>query len=217
MSKLFILFLLMASSFAYSQDKDYSYTYIELSVTESEDVGYIGFLSIKLPAIPIYFKGAMKEEEVESEKTIYKKIGQTITVGVHSSIADILNSVSKNGLSFNFGQFMDIYAEIGANEWELENPSKLTETGTDAYAKAGLRIGDADGWEYDLFFEKTRLAEVKFNPITGVGEYQFAEETNDNLGIAVIKHFKNKIGFSLGFNNDDFSGPAISLGLRYSL
>ena len=60
MSKLFILFLLMVSSFAYSQDKDYSYTYIELSVTESEDIGYIGFLSIKLPAIPIYFKGAMK-------------------------------------------------------------------------------------------------------------------------------------------------------------
>ena len=74
MSKLFILFLLMVSSFAYSQDKDYSYTYIELSVTESEDIGYIGFLSIKLPAIPIYFKGAMKEEEVESEEEFVEMV-----------------------------------------------------------------------------------------------------------------------------------------------
>ena len=217
MSKLFILFLLMASSFASSQDKEYSYTYIELSATQSEDIGYIGYISINLPAIPIYFKGAMKEEEVKSEKTIFKKTGQAVTVGIHSSIADILNSVSKNGLSFNFGKFMDIYAEIGINEWGLEDPSKLTETGTDAYAKAGLRIGDSEGWEYDLYLETTRLAEVKFNPVTGVGEYQLAEETNDNLGIKVINHFKDKISFSLGFNNDNFSGSAVSLGLRYSL
>jgi hypothetical protein len=213
MSRLLIIVLLTTSGFAYSQNKDYSYTYIELSATQSEDIGHIGDISISLPVVPIYFRGSIKEEVVESIQTIYNKTGEVVTMGGHFSISEILNSVTK----FKLSKFVDIYAEIGVNKWELEDPTKLTETGTDVYAKAGLRTGNTSGWEFDLYLEQTRLVEPVYNPSTGVVDFSLSEETNNNLGIKVINHFRNRLSFSLGFNNDDFFGSSVSLGLRYSL
>ena len=90
------------------------------------------------------------------------------------------------------------------------------EDGTDAYARAGIRIGDSTAWEYDLFVEKTKIASVYTDPETGSTKYLLSDETNNKIGLKVINHFGENFSFNFGLANDDFSGSSFSLGLRYS-
>ena len=146
-SRFLIFLLLIMSSVAHSQNKEFSYTYLELNATQSEDIGYVATISVGLPA-SIYLKGSVKNEDVKSKETLFQKTGQLVAIGYHSSIADIFKSVSKSGFSFNFARIMDVYAEIGANTWELENLENGTKGSTDAYVQAGIKMGNAEGGEF---------------------------------------------------------------------
>ena len=112
---------------------------------------------------------------------------------------------------------MDIYGEIGANKWELEDALETTEAGTDAYVQAGLRFGDSDGWEINLYLENTKLAEVIKNSETDETEYSFSEETNNTLGIRFVNNFRDNISLTFGLTEDDFSGSSAFLGIRFRL
>ena len=216
MKKILFTFLLTFYINGNAADKDYSYSYIELGINQTDEIGYQGELSLNLPSLPIYLKGLIKDEKVESNNSSYDKTGTTLAIGVHTSLSDIFNGVSMRGLTFDFEKILELYAEIGFNIWELEDESTIAEDGTDAYARAGLKIGSASAWEYDLFVEKTKLAEVALDPITNKNKYTFSDQTNNNIGIKIINHLGESASYSLGYNNDDFSGSSFSLGFRYN-
>ena len=220
MNSRFLIFLfLIMSSVVHSQEKDFSYTYVELNATQAENIGYVATISIGLPA-SIYLKGSVKNEDVKSKETLFQKTGQLVAIGYHSSIADIFKSVSKSGFAFNFARIMDVYAEIGANNWELENLENLenlTKGSTDAYVQAGVKIGDAEGWEYNLYLESSRLAEVAINPSTDEVEYALSDEVNNDIGIRVINNFGDRMSLNFSLNNNDFSGASAAFGVRFRL
>ncbi len=215
-SRFLIFLLLMMSSVAHSQNKEFSYTYLELNATQSEDVGYAATISVGLPA-SIYLKGSVKNEDIKSKETLFQKTGQLVAIGYHSSIADIFKSVSKSGFSFNFARIMDVYAEIGANNWELDNLEIQTKGSTDAYVQAGIRMGNAEGWEYNLYLESSRLAEVTINPSTEEAEYALSDEDNNDIGIRVINNFSDRMSVNFSLNNNNFSGASAAFGLRFRL
>ena len=187
MKRVLAAFFLLGSSVAYSDEGGYEYTYLELAANYSEDVGYNGALSANVPSLPFYIKASITEEDVKSQGVQYKKSTEALSFGVHASITDILNGISKSGLSFSFDTFLDVYAEVGVNRWE-----------------------------YDLYVEKTKLAEPVIDPATNTSKYFLSSETNNNIGIRVTTHLGKNLATSFGYNNDDFSGSTLSLGARLS-
>ena len=91
-SRFLIFLLLIMSSVVHAQNKDFSYTYVELNATQAENIGYVATISIGLPA-SIYLKGSVKNEDVKSKEALFQKTGQLVAIGYHSSIADIFKSV----------------------------------------------------------------------------------------------------------------------------
>ena len=216
MKKSILAFLALFSFNVFSADKDYSFTYLDLSVNYNEDVSYEGELSLNLPSLPLYIKGNLLQEKTEVENIDFNKDLKTIAIGVHGSISDIVSTISSGGVNVNLKQIMELYAELGFNKWEVEDELNNLEDGTDAYARAGIKIGDASAWEYDLYVEKTKIANPFIDPVTGQTNYALSDETNNKLGLKVINHFGENISYNFGLSNDDFSGSSFSVGLRYS-
>ena len=216
MKKILILIFMLFPVFSYSQEKKYSYSYIDINATYSNDIGYVSEISLGLPA-GVYLKGSIRNENTETKNTIYDKTRETVAVGYHTTIADIFKNVTKSGFAFNFARVMDVYAELGVNQWELTNPENEEKTGSDLYAHAGIKTGNSDGWEFNLFLESTKMADVELDPITQKIDYSLDGELNNNFGFKFINNSLDNFGYSLGLSHDDFSGLTPSIGIRISL
>ena len=219
------MMLILCSSFSYlsADDEDFSYTYFELSAVQAENTGYNVTASLGLP-FSLYLKGSLNDKEIDLNGDVYQKSGSVVSIGTHISIADLLKNVTKNGFSFNFARFMDFYAELGANKWELEDALGKTEEGTDAYLQGGIRLGDSDGWELSLYMENTKVAEVDTNEICPIGgscytdvDYTLSEETDSTMGIKFVNNFRENMSFSVNLDNNDSAGSTASLGIRFRL
>jgi len=223
MKKFMILVLCSTCSFLSSDDEDFSYTYFELSAVQAESTGYDVTTSLGLP-LSLYFKANLSDTEIDLSGDLYEKSGSIVAIGTHVSIADLLKNVTKDGFSFNFARFMDFYAEVGANKWELEDISGKTEEGTDAYLQGGIRLGDSDGWELSLYMENTKVAEVDSSevcPLSGPCytdiDYTLSEETDSTVGIKFVNNFRENMSLSLNLDNNDSAGSTASFGIRFRL
>ena len=97
------------------------------------------------------------------------------------------------------------------------NPENEEKTGSDLYAHAGIKTGNSEGWEFNLFLESTKMADVELDPITQEIDYSLNGELNNNFGFKFINNSLDNFGYSLGLSHDDFSGLTPSIGIRISL
>ena len=174
--------------------------------------------------LSLYLKASLNDKEIDLNGDVFQKSGSVVSIGTHVSIADLLKNVTKDGFSFNFARFMDFYAELGANKWDLEDALGKTEEGTDAYLQGGIRLGDSDGWELSLYMENTKVAEVDTNEICPIGgscytdvDYTLSEETDSTMGIKFVNNFRENMSFSVNLDNNDSAGSTASLGIRFRL
>ena len=223
MKKFMMLILCSRFSYLSADDEDFSYTYFELSAVQAENTGYNVTASLGLP-LSLYLEASLNDKEIDLNGDVYQKSGSVVSIGTHVSIADLLKNVTKDGFSFNFARFMDFYAELGANKWELEDALGKTEEGTDAYLQGGIRLGDSDGWELSLYMENTKVAEVDTNEICPIGgscytdvDYTLSEETDSTMGIKFVNNFRENMSFSVNLDNNDSDGSTASLGIRFRL
>ena len=216
MKKLFAVFLSFGVSFVSADDEDFSYTYLDLSAVQAEDTGYDATLSLGLP-FSLYLRGSLENVDTEIKNSFFKKSSSIISLGTHISIADILKNVTKDGFKFNFARFMDFYAELGTDKWELENTQGVTEEGTDAYLQGGIRVGDSEGWELSVYLENRSLAEVEISQENGKAEYTLSDDVNNTLGIKFTNNFQENMSLNINFDNDDVIGSTASVGIRFRL
>ena len=216
MKKLLAVLLFIGVSFLSADDEDFSYTYFDLSVVQADDTGYDATVSLGLP-FSLYLRGTLEDIEAEIENAIFQKSSSIVSLGTHVSIADLLKNVTKDGFKFNFARFLDFYAELGADKWELENIEGVTEEGTDAYIQGGIRVGDSDGWELSIYLENRSLAEVEINKDNGKAEYTLSDDVNNTLGIKFINNFHENMSLNINLDNDDSIGSTASIGIRFRL
>jgi len=216
MKKLFAFFLSFGVSFLSADDEDFSYTYLDLSAVQAEDTGYDATLSLGLP-FSLYLRGSLEDIDTEIENSFFKKSSSIISLGTHISIADILKNVTKDGFKFNFARFMDFYAELGTDKWELENIDGVSEEGTDAYIQGGIRVGDSEGWELSVYLENRSLAEIEINQENGKADYTLSDDVNNTLGIKFINNFHENMSMNINLDNDDVIGSTASIGIRFRL
>ena len=216
MKKLLAVLLFIGVSFLSADDEDFSYTYFDLSAVQADDTGYDATVSLGLP-FSLYLRGTLEDIDAEIENAIFQKSSSIVSLGTHVSIADLLKNVTKDGFKFNFARFMDFYAELGTDKWELENIEGVTEEGTDAYIQGGIRVGDADGWELSVYLENRSLAEVEINKDNGKAEYALSDDVNNTLGIKFINNFHENMSLNINLDNDDSIGSTASIGIRFRL
>ena len=216
MKKLLAVLLFIGVSFLSADDEDFSYTYFDLSAVQADDTGYDATVSLGLP-FSLYLRGTVEDIDAEIENAIFQKSSSIVSLGTHVSIADLLKNVTKDGFKFNFARFMDFYAELGADKWELENIEGVTEEGTDAYIQGGIRVGDSDGWELSIYLENRSLAEVEINKDNGKAEYTLSDDVNNTLGIKFINNFHENMSLNINLDNDDSIGSTASIGIRFRL
>ena len=216
MKKLLAVLLFFGVSFLSADDEDFSYTYFDLSAVQADDTGYDATVSLGLP-FSLYLRGTLEDIDAEIENAIFQKSSSIVSLGTHVSIADLLKNVTKDGFKFNFARFMDFYAELGADKWELENIEGVTEEGTDAYIQGGIRVGDSDGWELSVYLENRSLAEVEINKDNGKAEYTLSDDVNNTLGIKFINNFHENMSLNINLDNDDSIGSTASIGIRFRL
>ena len=216
MKKLLAVLLTFGVSFLSADDEDFSYTYVDFSAVQAEDTGYDVTLSLGLP-FSLYVRGSLEDIDTEIENSIFKKSSSIISLGTHVSIADILKNVTKDGFKFNFARFMDFYAELGTDKWELENINGVSEEGTDAYIQGGIRVGDSEGWELSVYLENRSLAEVEINQENGKADYTLSDDVNNTLGIKFINNFQENMSMNINLDNDDVIGSTVSIGIRFRL
>ena len=216
MKKLLAVLLFIGVSFLSADDEDFSYTYFDLSAVQADDTGYDATVSLGLP-FSLYLRGTLEDIDAEIENAIFQKSSSIVSLGTHVSIADLLKNVTKDGFKFNFARFLDFYAELGADKWELENIEGVTEEGTDAYIQGGIRVGDSDGWELSIYLENRSLAEVEVNIDNGKAEYTLSDDVNNTLGIKFINNFHENMSLNINLDNDDSIGSTASIGIRFRL
>tara|TARA_B100001778_G_scaffold288083_1_gene256212 strand:+ start:25 stop:675 length:651 start_codon:yes stop_codon:yes gene_type:complete len=216
MKKLLAVLLFIGGPFISADDEDFSYTYLDLSAVQAEDTGYDATVSLGLP-FSLYLRGSIEGVDTEIENAIFEKSSSIISIGTHVSIADLLKNVTKDGFKFNFARFMDFYAELGTDKWELENIDGVSEEGTDAYIQGGIRVGDSEGWELSIYLENRSLAEVEINQENGKVEYTLSDDVNNTLGIKFINNFQENMSMNINLDNDDVIGSTVSIGIRFRL
>ena len=216
MKKLLAVLLFIGVSFLSADDEDFSYTYFDLSAVQADDTGYDATVSLGLP-FSLYLRGTLEDIDAEIENAIFQKSSSIVSLGTHVSIADLLKNVTKDGFKFNFARFMDFYAELGTDKWELENIEGVSEEGTDAYIQGGIRVGDSDGWELSIYLENRSLAEVEVNIDNGKAEYTLSDDVNNTLGIKFINNFHENMSLNINLDNDDSIGSTASIGIRFRL
>ena len=216
MKKLLAVLLFIGVSFLSADDEDFSYTYFDLSAVQADDTGYDATVSLGLP-FSLYLRGTLEDIDAEIENAIFQKSSSIVSLGTHVSIADLLKNVTKDGFKFNFARFLDFYAELGADKWELENIEGVTEEGTDAYIQGGIRVGDSDGWELSIYLENRILAEVEINKDNGKAEYTLSDDVNNTFGIKFINNFHENMSLNINLDNDDSIGSTASIGIRFRL
>ena len=216
MKKLLAVLLFFGVSFLSADDEDFSYTYFDLSAVQADNTGYDATFSLGLP-FSLYLRGSVEDIDAEIENTIFKKSSSIVTLGTHVSIADLLKNVTKDGFKFNFARFMDFYAELGADKWELENIDGVSEEGTDAYIQGGIRVGDSEGWELSVYLENRSLAEVEISQENGKAEYTLSDDVNNTLGIKFTNNFQENMSMNINLDNDDVIGSTASIGIRFRL
>ena len=216
MKKFLIVFLFIEFSFLSADDEEFAYTYLDIDIVEADDTGYAVGASLGLP-FSLYLSSYIEEIETEIENAVFQKSSSIVSLGTHISIADILNNVTKDGFQFNFARFMDFYAEVGADKWELEDLSKASEKGTDFYMRGGIRAGDSEGWELNLYLERRSLAEVEIDKNSGKADYTLSEEVNEILGIKFTNNFHENMSLNINLDNDESTGKTASIGVRFRL
>ena len=216
MKKLLAVLLFIGGPFISADDEDFSYTYLDLSAVQAEDTGYDATVSLGLP-FSLYLRGSIEGVDIEIENAIFEKSSSIISIGTYVSIADLLKNVTKDGFKFNFARFMDFYAELGTDKWELENIDGVSEEGTDAYIQGGIRVGDSEGWELSIYLENRSLAEVEINQENGKAEYTLSDDVNNTLGIKFINNFQENMSMNINLDNDDVIGSTVSIGIRFRL
>ena len=177
---LIVYTLLLSASFLDAKDgrlgkepNDYSYAHLGLllSYNEEDNIGFYG--SLPLPG-PLYVTASrvaygtnlrsLDDEDAEFEKTV-----NTLRLGVHVGIGDLLNSISVGSVSLNLQNFVDVFVEGGVKSFSFDTSFDNDESFGSLVT--GLRFGDANDWEGRIYLDLSKEVEneetfINYEPVS---------------------------------------------------
>ena len=216
MRKTLVLCLLIVPFCLLSEDEEFSYSYLGLSYNDGDSKGATLEGSLWLPA-GFYLSGSAERSDYQIKGSEYEKNSEALRLGIHYSVADVFKKASYKKLDFEFARFLDFYVELGPKKWELIDQSGDIKSSTDINLVAGFRFGDAEGWEANVFFDRSKQAEIEIDPNTLEAKYGLGEDTESIFGLKTVRNYSENIAFVIEAADKSSSGKSYTIGFRYKL
>lgn len=205
---------------------DFRHTYIGLSYISANnaDSGLAINSSLKLPG-PLYLKFERRGDGIDFEKETVDKTTDSIRVGVHAGIGDILSNISASGVNLSIKNIFEIYGELGVKSWSLENDNfNFNENNYEAHFVSGIHFGDSNDWEGRIFLDVSSEAEPIVNDDVVCLElncptiYEISDDQNRRFGFEAVYNRGKYTAFTIGAStNSLYDSTTFEVGFRINL
>jgi len=198
---------------------EYQNTSFGFSFISAEDDGLALNASLALPG-PLYAVFERRADGVDLDTESYDKVVNSVRLGAHSGIGDILNSISVKGISFSVENFLDIYAELGIKTSSLEGKiNDFSDDDLQANAIAGIRFGDSNDWEGKLFVDFSKesnitILECQEEICTQEISYVLANETDRKFGAEAVFNISKHTAINFKAISSDVLDSSFEIGFR---
>lgn len=218
---LFFLLIPMVNSNEEEKEFDefeYSALGINFVQTDKTELGLK--ISIPLPG-NLYLVGERNAEDIDIENDSYERIINSVRLGVHAGIGDIFSSISSNGIQIDIANIFDVYTEIGIKSTAYETDiNSFSEDDSQANVIAGIRFGNPNGWEGNVFLDLSKDSEIKIKecPINQVCteaiEYELNDKTDSKFGAGVLYNINKRSAVKVEMISSDIFDTAIKIGYQ---
>ena len=205
---------------------DFRYTYLGLSFigANNTDNGLAINSSLKLPG-PLYLKFERRGDGIDFERVTVDKTTDSLRLGAHAGIRDILNNISAGGVDLSVENSFEIYGEIGVKSWSVENEDfNFDENKYEAHFVSGIHFGDSNDWEGKIFLDISSEAEPIINDDIVCLEidcptiYEISDDQNRRFGFEAIYNRGKYTAFTIGAStNSLYNSTTFEVGFRINL
>ena len=199
---------------------DYQYTSFGLSFISADDDGISLGASLALPG-PLYGVIERRADGVNFDTETYDKVVNSVRVGAHAGIGDVLNSISLRGITFSVENFLDIYAEVGIKSTSLENKiNNFSEDDSQANVIAGIRFGNSNAWEGKIFADFSKETEITYfecaedDVCTQEVSVILNDETDRKFGAEVVYNSSKHSAVNIKVISSDILDSSFEIGFR---
>ena len=223
--KLIAALIFTISSFAEEgrlgrEANEYKYTSLGIDLIQTEKTGIGAKFSLALPG-PLYLVLERKAEGVNTEDDTYDRIMNGVRLGAHIGIGDLLSNVSAKGINLGIKNIFDVYGEFGVKTTSIEGDiNAFSEDDAQANAIAGIRFGDSNQWEGNIFANYSKESEVvqKTCPVgtvcPAVVEFVLSEETDQKYGASFLYNISKRTAFSIEVSSSKVFDSTFKVGYQ---
>ena len=205
---------------------DFRYTYLGLSFigANNADNGLAINSSMRLPG-PLYLKFERRGDGIDFERKIVDKTTDSLRLGAHAGIRDILNNISAGGVDLSVENSFEIYGELGVKSWSVENEDfNFDENEYEAHFVSGIHFGDSNDWEGKIFLDISSEAEPIINDDIVCLEvdcptiYEISDDQNRRFGFEAVYNRGKYTAFTIGAStNSLYNSTIFEVGFRINL
>ena len=205
---------------------DFRYTYLGLSFigANNADNGLAINSSMRLPG-PLYLKFERRGDGIDFERKIVDKTTDSLRLGAHAGIRDILNNISAGGVDLSVENSFEIYGELGVKSWSVENEDfNFDENEYEAHFVSGIHFGDSNDWEGKIFLDISSEAEPIINDDIVCLEvdcptiYEISDDQNRRFGFEAVYNRGKYTAFTIGAStNSLYDSTIFEVGFRINL
>ena len=174
------------------ESNDYKYTSLGVHFIEAEKSGFAINLSVDLPG-SFYATLERKADGVDYKRESYDKVVDTIRLGAHMGVGDLIGSMSAGDVKLKIKNLFDVFAEVGIKTSDFDG-ERFNFEGNDSHASfvAGIRFGNSNSWEGKIFLDASKEAVIidyKTGDISPTHKNQINTYTMavESLGFKMIK------------------------------
>jgi|TARA_B110000438_G_scaffold64653_1_gene65187 hypothetical protein len=231
MKYLLLISLFFCSSYTLSDEgrlnresNNYKYTSLGVHFIESEDSGFAINLSVDLPG-SFYVTLERKADGVDYKSESYDKVVDSVRLGAHMGIGDLLGSISSGEIKFKIKNLFDVFAEVGIKTSDFDG-ERFNFEGNDSHASvlAGIRFGNSNSWEGKIFLDASKEAIIvdSGNPVCRAltcppYDAKLSDETDKKFGISILYNINNRSAVFIEAFSSEVIDSTFKIGYQFNL
>ena len=202
---------------------DYKYTSIGIDIIQTDQTGVGAKLSFVLPG-PLYAVIERRAEGIDKDTESYDRIVNGARIGAQIGIGDLLSNISAKGVNLGVKNIFDVYGELGVKSVAIDgDTNSFSEDDAQAHLIAGLRFGDSNHWEGNIFIDYSKESEVIRKPCVdqvctaseiAAIEYILDEETDQKFGAGILYNINNRSAVTIEVMSSKVLDSSFKIGYQ---
>jgi hypothetical protein len=206
------------------ESNDYKYTSLGVHFIEAEKSGFAINLSVDLPG-SFYATLERKADGVDYKRESYDKVVDTIRLGAHMGVGDLIGSMSAGDVKLKIKNLFDVFAEVGIKTSDFDG-ERFNFEGNDSHASfvAGIRFGNSNSWEGKIFLDASKEAVIidSGNPVCRAltcppYDAQLSDDTDKKFGIGLLYNINKRSALFLEASSSQVLDSSFKIGYQLNL